>query len=92
MQQDQTHPMILVATHPSGLLEWLCPACGCHVLVSWPPDFHRIILDPGDRSIAHISCQDDRSIDAAELCEEVHLAPWLDWMEKSNFERLWDFS
>jgi hypothetical protein len=93
MLQSETHPMIMVASHPSRLIEWLCPSCGCHVLVSWPPEFHRIILNPGDRSAAHISCKDDRSIDAADLpspsAAEARLVPWLDWMEKSNFERLW---
>jgi hypothetical protein len=96
MLQDKTHPMIMVASHPSGMVEWLCPACGCHVLVSWPPDCKRIILDPGDRSAAHISCKDDRSIDAAELRfadgEDATLAPWLEWMDSTNFERLWDHS
>jgi len=93
MQQDESHPMVLIASHPSGLVEWLCPTCGCHVLVSWPPEGKRIILDPGDRSAAHISCKDDRSLEAEELHstdeEQACLAPWAEWMDKTDFERLW---
>jgi hypothetical protein len=49
-----THEMILNGRAEAGAEEWVCPACGRRVLVRWPPDFERLILEYGDDSAVHV--------------------------------------
>ena len=53
MTDSQHHEMRLEKTHPSGAEEWGCPICGRRFLLSWPPTFKRIILNPGDEHLPH---------------------------------------
>ena len=53
MHEPHQHEMLLEATHPSGEEEWFCPACGRRFLMHWPPDYKRVILEPGDEHATH---------------------------------------
>lgn len=53
MNGQQRHEMLLGITHPSGAEEWYCPACGRRLLLSWPPAYKKIVLDPGDELASH---------------------------------------
>jgi hypothetical protein len=82
-----------------GLEDWLCPTCGRRFLLRWPPDYKKIILDAGDESKIHSGggrplpqpapAPSVPEILDASPAEEERLRPWLDWMERVDFESLW---
>ena len=43
-----THTMTLVGQVESGAEEWVCPRCGRRMLLRWPPDYQKLVLDEGD--------------------------------------------
>ena len=47
------HEMQLEKCHPSGAEEWYCPICGRRFLMQWPPDYRKIVLEPGDEYALH---------------------------------------
>jgi hypothetical protein len=103
MSQQETHFMIHVVTDPSGADEWYCPTCGRRFLMHWPPHYKRVILDPGDETVSHSGgkggvtmssfdvTQNEQTFPAssAEPADE-YLAPWLQWMDKVDFDSLWN--
>jgi len=48
------HEMILVETRESGVEEWLCPSCRRRLLMRWPPNYEKLVLDSGDESATHV--------------------------------------
>lgn len=50
----ETHEMILNGCAESDAEEWVCPDCGRRVLLRWPPDFERLILEHGDETAIHV--------------------------------------
>jgi hypothetical protein len=102
---QQRHEMVLEKTHPSGVEEWRCPTCQRRLLMNWEPKFKKTILEAGDEYAIHsggkgglrigpmqaISTNSAISEDeSAPPSEEARLAPWMAWMEKIDFESLWD--
>jgi hypothetical protein len=80
--------------------------------MQWPPNYRKIILEPGDENAMHsggkggvsmgIKINQDSGEDphpgkSHEIEEEnllstadqELLAPWQQWMDKVNFDRLW---
>ena len=53
MHEQEKHEMVLARTHPSGEEEWHCPACGRRFMLSWPPEYKKIILNVGDELASH---------------------------------------
>jgi hypothetical protein len=53
----ETHEMILNGCAESGAEEWACPDCGRRVLLRWPPDFERLILEHGDDRAVHVGAK-----------------------------------
>lgn len=53
MQDVEQHEMELATTHASGAEEWFCPTCGRRFLMTWPPQYSKIILEPGNESVSH---------------------------------------
>lgn len=53
MQNLEEHQMQLETVHPSGAEEWACPTCGRRFLLTWPPDYEKVILDAGDELAVH---------------------------------------
>lgn len=45
--------MVLHGRADSGAEDWRCPACGRHILMTWPPRFDMLVLDPGDPAAIH---------------------------------------
>ena len=52
-EEQARHEMILHQVHDSGVEEWYCPTCGRRFLMQWPPNYKKIILDPGDVHAEH---------------------------------------
>ena len=99
MNHDQTkrHEMILEKTHETGAEEWYCPTCGRRLLMTWPPEYKKIILCTGDELAIHsggTGCADGTPPETVQTEEvqpinEESLAIWEDWMDRVDFESLW---
>jgi hypothetical protein len=95
--QPQQHEMVLEKTHESGAEEWYCPTCGRRFIMSWPPKYKKIVLDPGDEYALHsggkggvnmLAVQVGQEQDLTSIDEQA-LIPFQEWMEKVDFESLW---
>jgi hypothetical protein len=53
MDHLDEHEMELEKTHLSGVEEWHCPTCGRRFLITWPPNYEKVILEPGNESVIH---------------------------------------
>lgn len=95
VDDESKHKLLLMTTHESGLEEWYCPTCGRRFLMKWPPEYQKIILEPGDEFANHTAFKgqfdpDDVPGDLpAQKPEPKSLAPWQEWMDKVNFDALW---
>lgn len=49
--------MVLNGRAESGQEEWVCPDCGRRVLLRWPPDYERLILEYGDDNAVHVGAK-----------------------------------
>jgi hypothetical protein len=52
MSENFSHPMTLVRSDEHSE-EWYCPQCGRRFVMSWPPEFKRVILKQGDLTVIH---------------------------------------
>ena len=50
----RTHTMHRVRVQKAGPEEWVCAACGRRTLLSWPPHYHKQIIEPGDETASHV--------------------------------------
>ncbi len=69
MQELPQHEMRLETTHLSGAEEWFCPTCGRRFLMHWPPDYKRIILEPGDEYAIHNGAKGDLRLQPLQINE-----------------------
>jgi hypothetical protein len=53
MESQQQHTMELAKQYSSVAEEWYCPSCGRRLILQWPPNYKRIILDPGNENVNH---------------------------------------
>ena len=98
MSSQEQHEMVLETIHPSGAEEWYCPTCGRRFLMQWPPAYNKVILDPGDENAIHSGGRGSAQLSpAAETAEPAALTevdvqtlqPFIEWMERVNFDNLW---
>lgn len=105
MNKQEQHDMVLEMTHPSGAEGWYCPTCGRRTLITWEPKFKKIVLEAGDDDAIHSGGKaglptGSLQIEAADTPspregtqpsnEDPTLIPWLAWLEKVDFENLWN--
>lgn len=50
---QEHHIMVLEGVHPSGAEEWYCPTCGRRIMMQWPPNYKKIVLEAGDEYAVH---------------------------------------
>ena len=94
---EKHHEMILEKIHISGVEEWYCPTCGRRFLVQWPPAYKMIVLAAGDKDIRHnvsissarIGSRPVKQLEATDFIDEFRLLPWIQWMEKVDFDSRW---
>ena len=48
------HEMILTGSAESGAEEWVCPDCGRRMLLRWPPNYEKLVLEHGDETAIHV--------------------------------------
>jgi hypothetical protein len=97
MYKPAQHEMLLESISPIGTEEWVCPTCERRLLkLSWHPDFKEIVVRAGNESATHNTGEGlpqgpkspgKQTRLTAE--EERRLAPWLEWMEATDFDNLW---
>ena len=69
--QDQ-HQMQLEKVHPSGAEEWFCPTCGRRFLMTWPPNYKKVILEAGDEYAIHNGGKGGLQLQAAQIEDTVN--------------------
>jgi hypothetical protein len=91
----QRHEMVHKGIDQSGAEEWLCRECGRHFVIRWPPNYDRLVLDPGDESATHFGRKGDaviRHIQVSPASNEPPAAPdedaWLRWLRENGMD--WD--
>lgn len=105
IEEQAHHKMVLVTTHPSGADEWHCPACGRRVLIQWPPNYKKIVLESGDEYAIHSGGKGGITFGAPQLTQEsenstqdsdilsardkARLVEWDQWLSGMGFENLW---
>ncbi len=86
MNLDRQHKMILVHESEDASQEWFCPECGRHLLISWPPNYKRVVLEPGDEEAIHSGATGGVEMGPVESgnVDEEGFAPWLIEPESAN--------
>src|SRR3989344_7035583 len=94
MSKLEQHEMVLEAIHPSGAEEWYCPTCGRRFTMQWPPEYNKVILDPGDenaihsggRATAQPSSTYEQSDSPLIVNDDIYLNVFSEWMDQTNFD------
>jgi hypothetical protein len=101
---QEHHQLVLEKTYSTGAEEWHCPTCGRRFVMVWSPTYKRIILESGDEFavhsggkgipgmvVPHLGAElNNTSQDDGPSQEDKNMDPWMDWIESSGFENLWD--
>ena len=53
MTNSEHHTMVVAKRYENGSEEWVCPTCGRRFLLQWPPQYKRIMLEPGNEDAVH---------------------------------------
>ena len=88
MDDLERHEMQLAATYPTGIEEWYCPTCNRRILMQWPPDYKKVVLESGDEYALHSGGKDGLRLgsvqvsndEETESSEELELGSWEDWL------------
>jgi hypothetical protein len=84
-----SHEMILAGTQESGAEEWLCPNCGRRVLLRWPPNYERRVLEPGDEFATHAGGKGGAMVGQAVLKPSDTTEPRTDerdWLRENGID------
>ncbi len=100
---QEYHQMVLEEVHPSGEETWNCPTCGRRFLLQWPPNYKKIVIEPGDEQVAHSGGKgglsmgsvqrlpaDEAKTETSIVIDDPRLAPWTAWLDEVSFEDLWN--
>jgi hypothetical protein len=60
------HEMTRIRTLGDGVEEWSCTRCGRRLLFRRPPEFEKIVLEPGDERAAHVGAAGGLRVRVAE--------------------------
>jgi hypothetical protein len=75
--------MMRTSTPDRGVEVWSCSHCTRRLLLRRPPDFEKIVLEPGDESAAHVggNCGLQPTAITADPAQSSQLpAPDRDWL------------
>ena len=83
--------MIHNSTTESGAEEWVCPTCARRMLLRWPPDYEKLVLEHGDEAAIHVGgkggLQVGETVAAPARIGEVRGAE-RNWLRNNGIE--WD--
>lgn len=57
------HDMIMAEKQKDGWEEWHCPICGRRFRLCWPPNYKKVILEPGDETAVHTGIKQMGTVD-----------------------------
>ena len=104
MNDQPRHEMVLETIHPSGAEEWYCPTCGRRMTITWQP-WKKVVLESGDIQAAHGGSKGILKIGSLQInllneygplaaaepsVEDPYLAPWVRWLDKMDWDDLWN--
>ncbi|WP_433471818.1 hypothetical protein ACQPZP_23125 [Spirillospora sp. CA-142024] len=81
----RTHEMHRVRTQESGLEEWACPTCGRRMLLRWPPDYLKQVVDPGDEKACHVGSAPD-DLPGATKDDRMRLHTARRWLRETGVD------
>ncbi|WP_242892912.1 hypothetical protein [Actinomadura litoris] len=64
----KAHEMQMVRVGESGLEEWVCPVCGRRLMLRWPPNYEKRVIEPGDEEAGHVGALETPAVNAG-ACE-----------------------
>lgn len=67
MNNSEHHNMVVAKRYENGAEEWVCPTCGRRFMLQWPPEYKRIVLEPGDENAIHTGGNGGVSMSSAEV-------------------------
>jgi hypothetical protein len=71
MNEYERHEMTLVASHDSDADEWHCADCGRRFVMTTRPEYHKVVLDPGNEFAIHSGSKGQIQIGSATVIESV---------------------
>lgn len=72
--RQEHHKMELVYSHPNGEDETYCPICGRRILIQWPPDYRKTVLEVGDEDAIHSGGKGSLEISDPNLEQRLELS------------------
>lgn len=75
------HQMVQVQTFLSGAQEFVCPACGRHFILQWPPDYRQIVLEEGNSSAIHVGSS-GKALESST--DDPRLEPYARFLENNE--------
>jgi hypothetical protein len=99
MDQEFAHEMVEGETFADGSQEWVCPVCGRRMIIHWPPQYKRVILEEGDSGAIHTGgtgglrmggaevqheAQEEGAQGGAGSLKDPYLSPWARWLENKG--------
>ena len=72
--RQEHHRMELVYSHSSGVDEMYCPTCGRRILIQWPPDYKKTVLEAGDEDAIHSGGKGGLEISAPQIAQQSDLS------------------
>ena len=96
--EQEQHTMILEATLESGEEEWYCPECGRRLLLQWPPDYKKTVIEAGDAYAMHNASKGGLNMGTPSISQEPllsqededRLEQWGPWLDQLDFSGLAD--
>ncbi len=58
------HEMLHTGTDSSGFETWECVYCPRKILLHWPPEYSRLVIEPGDENASHVGSQGGLTMNA----------------------------
>ena len=101
MGNQEYHQMVVKKTFASGAEEWICPTCGRHIIMQWPPNYKRVVLDAGDEEKAHAGGAGGVTMGTAQIeleqtppdgldeaidMDDSYLSPFSDWLNGQDLQ------
>lgn len=85
---QQHHEMIVQHAVAADADEWLCPTCGRRFVMRRPPNYEKVVLDPGDERAAHAGGTGGVGIGPIEVTAWSGEHAWRQWLAENDID--WD--
>ena len=95
--KQEHHRMELVDSHSNGADELYCPTCGRRILIHWPPEYEKTVLEVGDEFATHSGSKGGLEISAPQISYQPELSAqdadrliqWEQWLDRMGFDDYW---